>query len=81
MSNIKPVSDLRSYNEVLRDIEVGDPVFLTKHGRGKYVILDIEEYQKNQATITLLSKLIEAEKAIETGDEWLSEDEVHRDLG
>lgn len=81
MPNIKPVSDLRSYNEVLRDIEVGEPVFLTKNGRGKYVILDIKEYQKSQATIKLLSKLMEAEKAIVTGEEWLSEDEVRRDLG
>ncbi len=81
MPNIKPVSDLRSYNEVLRDIEVGEPVFLTKNGRGKYVIQDIKEYQKNQATIKLLSKLMEAEKAIITGDEWLSEEEVRQDLG
>jgi len=81
MANIKPVSDLRSYNEVLKDIEVGDPVFLTKNGRGKYVILDIEEYKKNQTTIRLLSKLMEAEKEIATGDEWLSADEVRRDLG
>ncbi|NLJ73348.1 MAG: type II toxin-antitoxin system prevent-host-death family antitoxin [Syntrophomonadaceae bacterium] len=81
MPNIKPVSDLRSYNEVLRDIEVGEPVFLTKNGRGKYVILDIKEYQKSQATIKLLSKLMEAEKAIVTGDEWLSEEEVRQDLG
>lgn len=81
MPNIKPVSDLRSYNEVLRDIEVGEPVFLTKNGRGKYVILDIKEYQKSQATIRLLSQLMEAEKAIVTGDEWLSEEEVRQDLG
>ena len=81
MPNIKPVSDLRSYNEVLRDIEVGEPVFLTKNGRGKYVILDIREYQKNQATIKLLSKLMEAEKAIVTGDEWLSETQIRKDLG
>lgn len=81
MPNIKPVSDLRSYNEVLRDIEVGEPVFLTKNGRGKYVILDIKEYQKSQATIKLLSKLMEAEQAIVTGDEWLSEEEVRQDLG
>ncbi|NLY36535.1 MAG: type II toxin-antitoxin system prevent-host-death family antitoxin [Tissierellia bacterium] len=81
MPNIKPVSDLRSYNEVLKDIEVGEPVFLTKNGRGKYVILDIKEYQKSQATIKLLSKLMEAEKAIVTGDEWLSEEEVRQDLG
>ncbi|KGA95983.1 prevent-host-death protein [Alkalihalobacillus alcalophilus ATCC 27647 = CGMCC 1.3604] len=81
MPNIKPVSDLRNYNEVLKDIAVGDPVFLTKNGRGKYAIIDIEEYEKNQATIKLLSNLMEAERAIKTGDEWLTEEQVEGDLG
>jgi len=81
MPNIKPVSDLRNYNEVLRDIAIGDPVFLTKNGRGRYAIVDIEEYEENQATIKLLSKLMEAEKAIKTGDEWLTEEQVEDDLG
>ncbi len=81
MPNIKPVSDLRNYNEVLKGITVGEPVFLTKNGRGRFAILDIEEYEKNEATIKLLSKLIEAEKAIKTGDEWLSEKQVKEDLG
>ncbi|MBT2694503.1 type II toxin-antitoxin system prevent-host-death family antitoxin [Bacillus sp. ISL-55] len=81
MPNIKPVSDLRNYNEVLKDISIGEPVFLTKNGRGKYAIIDIEEYEKSKATIQLLSKLMEAEKAIKTGDEWLTEDQVRFDLG
>lgn len=80
MPNIKPVSDLRNYNEVLRDIAVGEPVFLTKNGRGKFAILDIEEYEKNQATIKLLSKLMEAEKAVKNGDEWLSENQIRKSL-
>ena len=46
MPNIKPVSDLRNYTEVLRDISVGEPVFLTKNGRGRYAIVDMEEYEK-----------------------------------
>ena len=54
MPNIKPVSDLRNYTEVLRDIAVGEPVFLTKNGRGRYVIVDMEDYE-NQAP-ALLSK-------------------------
>ena len=29
MPNIKPISDLRNYTEVLRDVEAGSPVFLT----------------------------------------------------
>jgi len=46
MPNIKPVSDLKNYNEVLKDIEVGSPVFLTENGRGKFAIVDIKEYEK-----------------------------------
>ena len=46
MPNIKPISDLRNYNEVLRDCQNGDPVFLTKNGRGRYVLVDIQEYER-----------------------------------
>ncbi|MDD3268489.1 MAG: type II toxin-antitoxin system prevent-host-death family antitoxin [Syntrophomonadaceae bacterium] len=81
MPNIKPVSDLRNYNEVLRDCQNGEPVFLTKNGRGKYVIIEIQEYEKQQAIIELLSRLSEAEALIKTGGEWLSLDEVKSSLG
>lgn len=57
MPNIKPVSDLRNYAEVLRDISVGEPVFLTRNGRGRYVLIDIEDYEKTNATIKLLTEL------------------------
>lgn len=66
MPNIKPVSDLRNYTEVLRDIAVGEPVFLTKNGRGKYVVLDIEDYEKAQAGIKLIAELAKGRK---TGEE------------
>jgi len=79
--NIKPISDLRNYNEVLRDVSVGEPVFLTKNGRGRYALVDISEYEKTQATIKLLAKLTEAELAIKQGDNWLTPDEVERKLG
>ena len=81
MPNILPVSDLRNYNEVLKDITVGEPVFLTKNGRGRYVIIDMEDYQKQEATLKLLTKLKEAEDAIKTGDEWLASDVVRTELG
>lgn len=63
MPNIKPVSDLRNYNEVLRDISVGEPVFLTKNGRGRYAIVDIEEYEKMQSVIKLMSELSNGEES------------------
>jgi len=80
MPNIKPVSDLRNYNEVLRDISMGEPVFLTKNGRGRYALVDIQEYEKMQATIRLLSELSKGEQSgREQG--WLSIDEVEAALG
>lgn len=57
MPTIKPVSDLRNYNEVLRDVVMGEPVFLTKNGRGKYALMDITDYEKTQATIKLIDEL------------------------
>ena len=75
MPNIKPVSDLRNYTEVLKEITAGAPVFLTKNGRGEYVIMDMQEYDRMKASLTLMSKLEAGEKsAREEG--WLSADEV-----
>ena len=45
MANILPVSDLRNYNEVLKNCHKGEPVYLTKNGRGRFVIMDIEDYE------------------------------------
>jgi len=63
MPNIRPVSDLRNYNEVLRDISENDPVFLTKNGRGRYAIIDIDEYEKLTAARKLLGELSKGEKS------------------
>ena len=57
MPNIKPISDLRNYTEVLHDVAVGAPVFLTKNGHGRYAILDIQDFEKTQAIIRLMNEL------------------------
>jgi prevent-host-death family protein len=78
--NIKPVSDLRNYSEVLKDINYGSPVYLTKNGRGKYVILDIEEYQKKEAAVKLM---VELEKGRVSGEKegLYSLEEVKKEFG
>ena len=55
--NIKPVSDLRNYSNVLKDICSGSPVYLTKNGRGWYVIQDMRDYKKREAIINLMNDL------------------------
>lgn len=80
MPNIKPVSDLRNYTEVLRDITVGEPVFLTKNGRGKYAIVDMEEYEKTRAVIKLMGELSKGEKSAQEKG-WTDIAEVEKQLG
>ena len=75
MPNIKPISDLRNYSEVLRDVSVGAPVFLTKNGRGRYAIVDMRDFEKMQATIALMNELARGKNSgEETG--WLTADDV-----
>ena len=76
MMDIRPVSDLRNYNEVLKNCQVGEPVFLTKNGRGRFVVLDIDDYERERAEKKLLMKLQEAEDAVKDGDGWLSLEEL-----
>ena len=75
MPNIKPISDLRNYSDVLHDVSVGAPVFLTKNGRGRYAIIDIQDYETTRATLKLMSELAKGKK---TGEEkgWLSSSDV-----
>ena len=79
MPNIKPISDLRNYNEVLRDVTAGEPVFLTKNGRGRYAVVDIQEYEKSQAMVKLLTELA---RGVRSGQEegWLALDDVEKTL-
>lgn len=75
MPNIKPISDLRNYSEVLREVSAGSPVFLTKNGRGRYAILDINDYEKANAAAALMNELAKGRRS---GEEkgWLSPEAV-----
>ncbi|WP_288687191.1 hypothetical protein [uncultured Catenibacterium sp.] len=85
MPVIKPISDLRNYNQVLEKVSVGSPVYLTKNGHGCYTIMDINEqeemyekamkYDKLVAEMKLMSMLNgSVVSANEEG--WIDEDEM-----
>ena len=48
MPNIKPISDLRNYSDVLRDVSVGAPVFLTKTDAGAMQSLTCRTMKKHR---------------------------------
>lgn len=69
--SIKPVSALRDYNKLLKNVDENNPVFLTKNGYGRYAIVDIESYIRFVNGMKLLKDLEEAseEKGLYTVDE------------
>lgn len=80
MPNIKPISDLRNYTEVLNEVNEGSPVYLTRNGKGEYAIVKLSELDKLKASIRLLANIEEGEKsAREKG--WLTADDVEATLG
>lgn len=80
MPNIKPISDLRNYTDVLREVRDNNPVYLTRNGRGEYAIVKIEELDRLRASVALMAQLEEGEKsARESG--WISADDVEAALG
>jgi PHD/YefM family antitoxin component YafN of YafNO toxin-antitoxin module len=81
MPKIMPVSDLRNYNEVLHNCDADKQVFLTRNGRGRYVILDIEFYEKQQAMLQLISALAEGETSVKSHIDWISIEDAMQRLG
>lgn len=82
MPNIKPISDLRNYTEVLKQVDVSSRVYLTRNGHGKYGILtmsEIDELDKYRAAYTLFSQLKKAEERAEK-EGWISAEELEKEL-
>lgn len=82
MPNIKPVSDLRNYGEVLRDVAVGQPVFLTRNGHGRYAVLDIEEYRQYEKLLAMQKLMEELERGRRSGEDqgYVNAEDVFADL-
>ena len=56
-------------------------MFLTKNGRGRFVVMDIEDYEREKAEKKLLEKLQEAEAAVKDENGWLSLEELNTIVG
>jgi prevent-host-death family protein len=78
MPHIKPISDLRDYGEVLRHVAVGSPVFLTKNGHGRYVVLDIDEYKEYEKMLAWRKLKTDLDDGRRSGEEngWIPAEEV-----
>lgn len=80
MPNILPVSELKNYGEVLSQCDGGSPVYLTRNGRGRYVVQSMADYEKQMATIRLLAELSRGVESLRK-DGGLSLEEAFEGLG
>jgi hypothetical protein len=83
MPNIKPISDLRNYTDVLKEVDVSSRVYLTRNGHGEYGILsmeEIDELDRIKAAYTLFSNLKNAEERAEK-EGWVDAEELEKELG
>ena len=64
MPNILPISELRNYTEVLNQVDVDRPVYLTRNGRGTYVISKIDDYDHRSTVENLLKEIKIGEESI-----------------
>lgn len=63
-------------NEVLKNCHKGEPVYLTKNDSGGFVVMDIEDYERDRAEKKLLTKLQEAEEIVKDCEGLLNLDEL-----
>ena len=80
MPAIKPISELRNYNTVLREVTVDSPVFLTKNGHGRFAIVDIRADEQLRTELDLMSALAEGEESARKGG-WISLSSATKKLG
>ena len=82
MPNIKPISDLRNYTDILKQVDVSKRVYLTRNGRGEYGILtmdEIDELDRYRAAYQLISKLKKSEERANL-EGWIPSEDVEKEL-
>ena len=82
MPNIKPISDLRNYSDVLKEVDTASRVYLTRNGHGEYGILtmaEIDELDRYRAACTLFAELKRSEERAER-EGWIDADDLEKEL-
>ena len=83
MPNIKPISDLRNYTSVLKEVKYGERVYLTRNGVGECAIINMKELDELDKMVALrgLMKDLDRAKARADREGWIDADEAERILG
>lgn len=64
MPRIVPITDLRNYTNVLNQVDIDTPVYLTRNGRGTYVISKIDDYDRQETIEDLVNEIKKGEVSL-----------------
>jgi PHD/YefM family antitoxin component YafN of YafNO toxin-antitoxin module len=83
MPNIKPISELRNYTNVVKEVSYGSRVYLTKNGHGQIAMINMQELDDLEKELALYRFKYEMEKGERSIREegTITADELRRDLG
>ena len=78
MVDIKPSAAIRkNYNEISEICKrSGEPVYLTKNGKGDLVVMDIEAFVRRESMLRLRENLVAVEEERLSGKKGFSIDDV-----
>lgn len=82
MPNIKPISDLRNYTSVVKEVNYGNRVYLTKNGHGQIAMINmqLDDLEKQLALYRFQIEMQKGEHSIAT-EGTISSKELRKELG
>lgn len=82
MPNIEPISDLRNYTEILKQVDESGRAYPTLNGQGEYenlTTVEIDKLDRYWTAYTFITKLKKAEERANK-EGWISADDVEKEL-
>ena len=83
MPKIMPISELRNYTNVVKNVKYGSRVYLTKNGHGQIAMINMKELDEMEKELALYRFRLEMEKGersiMEEGT--VSAEDLKKELG
>ena len=83
MPNIKPISELRNYTNVVKKVKYGNRVYLTKNGHGHTAMINMRELDDLEKQLALYRFQVEmqnGEHSVVT-EGTITSEELRKELG
>jgi prevent-host-death family protein len=82
MPLIRPISDLRNRAMEISELchKEGQPVFITRNGKGDMVVMSLAHYERLHCLLELYQKLGEAESLCASGEQGITHEKLMKKL-